>query len=114
MTGDASIGTMTLSTTPDHFTVDADATAAPMRPPMRACVDDDGSPSRHVSRFQRMAPTSAEKTITRPWLPEGAVMIPDPTVAATRVETSAPTTLSSAAMPSAVIGRNARVVIDTA
>jgi hypothetical protein len=43
-TGDSSIGMTTLSTTVCHFTVVPDAIAAPTRPPIRACEDDDGSP----------------------------------------------------------------------
>ena len=92
---------------PFHFTVVADATAAPTSPPMSACVDDDGRPSHQVSRFQMIPPIRAEKTITRPCVPAGVEMMPLPTVAATFVETSAPTTLSPAAMPSAVNGPQA-------
>ena len=43
-TGDRTIGMATLSTTVSHFTVVPDASAAPTRPPIRACEDDDGSP----------------------------------------------------------------------
>src|SRR6476659_44120 len=33
------------------------ATPAPMRPPMSACDDDDGSPAHQVMMFQALAPT---------------------------------------------------------
>src|SRR4051794_23774248 len=81
---------------------------------MSAWVDDEGSPSHQVIRFHKMAPISAENTITRPWLPEPAEMIPWPTVAATLVEISAPTTLNPAAITRAVPGRIALVAIDAA
>src|SRR5690349_24724596 len=38
------------------------ATAAPMRPPMSACDDDDGSPKNQVMPFQLIAPTRAPNT----------------------------------------------------
>src|SRR3954452_6430326 len=105
MIGDKNMGRMTLSTSPLHLTVVDDPTAAPTSPPMSACVDDEGSPDHQVMRFQMMAPTNAEKTTRRPCVPLGVVMMPSPTVAATLVEMSAPTTLSPAAIASAVNGR---------
>src|SRR5689334_7894892 len=36
-------------------------TAAPAKPPRSACDDDDGRPHHHVSRFQMIAPRSAER-----------------------------------------------------
>src|SRR6478672_7601938 len=104
----------TLSTRLSHWTVVLDARPAPTRPPMRAWVDDDGRPNRQVMRFQMIAPMSAANTTTSPWVPLGVEMIPSPTVIATPVDTSAPTTLSPAAIESAVIGESARVVIETA
>src|SRR5713101_2327356 len=114
ITGDAAIGRTTFWTTPCHLTVLAAPMAAPISPPMRAWVDEDGRPSHQVSKFQLIAPIRAEKMITRPWVPDGLEMIPLPTVLATLVETSAPTILSPAAIPSAVRGRRALVVIDVA
>src|SRR5438105_2482879 len=104
ISGETAMGTMTLVTTPCHFTVLADAIAAPTKPPMRAWVEDEGRPNHQVSRFQVIPPTSAEKTITSPCAPVGVEMIPFPTVAATFVEMTAPTTLRAAAIPSAVNG----------
>ena len=57
---------MTLSRTPIHCTECAAASAAPTRPPMRACEDDEGSPNHQVIRFQVIAPIRAAKTITQP------------------------------------------------
>ena len=70
----------TLSRMPDHLTVAPAARAAPQSPPMRACDDEDGSPSRQVTRFQPAAPTRAAPTSHSPSLPRGASMIPLPTV----------------------------------
>ena len=38
------------------------ATAAPTRPPISACDDEDGMPYYQVITFQAMAPTSAPNT----------------------------------------------------
>src|SRR6185437_6945970 len=113
-TGETTIGTTTLSITPDHCTVCEAASAAPTRPPISACEDDEGSPKYQVSRFQAIAPSSAENTTTRPSLPVGVLMIPAPTVAATLVETSAPTTFITAASSSAARGVSALVDTEVA
>ena len=42
--GEAIIGMTTFSTTACQFTWPLDASAAPHRPPIRACDDDDGRP----------------------------------------------------------------------
>ena len=39
------------------------ASAAPTRPPISACDDDDGRPSHHVIRFQMIAPITAASTV---------------------------------------------------
>ena len=64
--GDSTIGMTTLSNTPVHFTVPADANAAPISPPMSAWDEDDGMTKYHVMMFQVIAPINAEKTTTRP------------------------------------------------
>src|SRR3954447_8981905 len=114
MSGDSTIGITTLSTTPDHFTVSAPARAAPISPPMSAWDDEDGRPRYHVPRFHAVAPSRAARTITNPDRPLGASMMPAPTVAATLVEMSAPTTFMTAASPSATRGVSALVEIDVA
>ncbi len=42
--------------------VPALATAAPHKPPIRACEEDEGMPYHHVIRFHAMAPTRAPNT----------------------------------------------------
>src|SRR2546425_4963795 len=56
-------------------------TAAPARPPMRACDDDTGSPSHQVSRFHAMAPTRPPR-MTQRSMATGSTT-PLPTVVAT-------------------------------
>jgi hypothetical protein len=64
--GDSTIGMMTLSQIAVQSTAVPDAKAAPTRPPISACDDDDGNPKYHVVRFHEMAPTSAARTTTSP------------------------------------------------
>ena len=63
----------------------------PMSPPIRAWLDDDGMPSRHVIRFQVIAPTRAAATMIWPAAPSGVAAIPVEIVFATAVPVSAPT-----------------------
>src|ERR1700712_5155161 len=109
MKGDATIGMTTLSSRPAHLTVTEPASAAPTRPPIRACDDEDGRPCHQVNRFQTIAPINPARTTVRPPRPCGAAMIPDPTVRATLVEISAPRTFMAAAITSATRGVRARV-----
>src|SRR5206468_2331311 len=109
--GDSTIGMTTFLTMTCHLTVALDAIAAPTRPPMSACDDDDGSPKYHVIRFHAIAPTTAANTTTRPSLVFGASMML-PTVSATFVDTSEPARLKTAASPNAVLGVSARVDTD--
>src|SRR4051795_13329712 len=99
--GESTIGITTFFTITCHFTVALDASAAPTRPPMSACDDDDGKPKYHVMRFHTMAPTTAAKTTTRPCPFSGASMML-PTVLATLTEMSEPARLKTAANASAV------------
>ena len=99
---------------PCHWTpFDPDCTsAAPTRPPINACEELDGSPSRHVIRFQTIAPISAASTVfsfARP-----VSMIPLPTVFATAVVTNAPARFATAAMSTARRGESARVETEVA
>src|ERR1700712_4090920 len=96
----------------DHFTPSDPASAAPIRPPIRAWEDEDGRPSHQVPRFHAIAPSRPASTISSPSRPWGGLMIPEPTVAATLVDTSAPSTFITAAIASATRGVIARV--DTA
>ncbi len=56
-----------------------------------------------------MAPSNPARTMASPSLPFGAAMMPEPTVAATLVETRAPRTFMIAAMASATRGVKAWV-----
>ena len=64
--GETTIGITTLSTITAQCTRLPAAIAAPTRPPMRACEDDDGRPKYQVMRFQAIAPMSPAITTTRP------------------------------------------------
>src|SRR4051812_30495356 len=112
MSGESTIGITTLSTIPIHCTDSAAASAAPTRPPIRACEDDEGSPKYQVITFQAIAPISAAKTTCSPHGALGGSMMLLPTVAATLVEISAPTRFITAARPSAIRGVSA--LVDTA
>ena len=84
---------------------------------MSACEDDDGIPNHHVMRFQTIAPTMADSTMTRPrWVLRASVMsmIPLPMVSATSVPSMAPTRLNPAAMIRAARGVSARVETEVA
>src|SRR5437867_3671075 len=105
-------GMTTSCTRPCHCTpaVPACASAAPTRPPMSACDELDGRPSRQVRRFHVIAPTSAARTVvvsTRP-----VSTIPLPTVFATAAVTKAPARLATAATATAMRGDTARVDTD--
>ena len=67
--GEATIGMRTFSTIVSQCTPAPAAMAAPTRPPMSACEEDDGSPKYHVIRFQVIAPSNPASTITSPGLP---------------------------------------------
>ena len=87
--------------------------AAPIRPPISACDELDGSPSHHVTRFQAIAPMSAAST--RLLGRRGSVsMIPWPTVFATAVVTNAPARFATGATTTASRGDSARVETDVA
>jgi hypothetical protein len=109
ITGEASAGRATFCQSPVHTTpfVPDWTSAAPTRPPMRACVELDGSPPHHVRRFQAIAPKSAARTV---WSVARPVSIsPFPTVDATAVVTNAPARLAAADTSTAARGDSARV-----
>ena len=87
---------------------------APSSPPISAWLDELGIPSRQVSRFQAIAPTSAAATITWPWSPSGVVGEPVAIVLATAVPVSAPTKFAVADMRIACSGLRARVETEVA
>ena len=111
--GESTIGMRTLSTTVAQLTRTPPAMAAPTRPPISACEEDDGSPKYHVIRFQVIAPSSPAITITSPWLPVPGLMT-SLTVCATFWPRKAPTKFITAAIVSATRGVSARVETDVA
>ena len=74
---------------------------------MSACVELDGSPKYHVTRFQAIAPKSAASTVFSVARPVS--MIPFPTVFATAVVTNAPARFAAAETSTARRGDSARV-----
>src|SRR5215212_1299149 len=113
-TGASSPGTITLSTIPDPLIADEPAAAkvAPTTPPISACEDEEGSPTYHVSRFQKIAPISPAKTTVR--VTSSGLTMPVAIVAATSSERNAPTKLRIAAIVTATRGAIARVEIEVA
>jgi hypothetical protein len=114
--GEITIGRTTLSRIAFQCTVMPEATPTPARPPISACVEDDGRPSHQVMRFQVIAPTSADSTITRPSCAATSPMLTMSCaiVVATCVPSSAPSRLNTAAMTSAALGVSARVDTEVA
>ncbi len=114
MNGEMNIGRITLSVMPCQNTcVVPEASAAPTRPPIRACDDEDGRPKYQVTKFQVIAPSRPPMTTPRPLTSDGGEMMPVPTVAATLPASpkngSEPTRLPTAAMSKAKRGVSARV-----
>jgi hypothetical protein len=114
MTGDITAGSSTLPTMPANLTASAPeaTTVAPMRPPINAWDELEGSPSSQVSRFHRIAPTSPAKITV------GVIFVsstrPLEIVFATWTDRKAPKRLRTPARSTAVRGRNAPVAIDVA
>src|SRR5690606_37939411 len=79
-------------------------TAAPHRPPISACDDDDGSPFHQVIRFQMMPPPSAHRITCEVTATTSVSTRPDAIVIATAVPVSAPTRFITAAMITACPG----------
>ena len=90
------------------------AIAAPTSPPMSACDDDEGRPSRHVRRFQTIAPSSAASSTCAVTNPASVLIRPPPTVFATLVDVNAPAKFMTAAIATAVRGLSARVDTEVA
>ncbi len=81
-------------------------------PPIRACEDDDGSPSHHVTRFQAIAPIRPANTVRS--VIEVESTMPLAIVAATASDRNAPTKFRVAAMITARRGDIARVDTEVA
>src|SRR5512135_210130 len=84
------------------------ASAAPTRPPTRACDEDEGMPNHQVMMFQEMAPHSAPKTTALSMADDAT--IPEPTVFATcSPKNRNATKLKKAAQATAACGVSSRV-----
>jgi len=79
---------------------------------MSACDELDGSPSRHVARFQVMAPISAASNVCI--VARCPSMMPVAIVFATATVMKAPRRLAMAAIVTATRGDTARVDTDVA
>ena len=110
-TGDSTAGSSTLPTMPANLTASAPAatSVAPMRPPINACDELEGSPNSQVNRFHKIAATSPAKITV------GVIFVsstsPLEIVFATWTDRNAPTRLSAPARITAVRGRSAPVAI---
>src|SRR5690554_1810689 len=127
-TGEPTIGTITFHSTPalrqtgsagsDQITtsafIPAATSAAPIRPPISACEDDDGRPNHQVIRFQMIPPSSAQRMSCEPTSTTPASMMPVAMVWATAVPASAPSRFMNAAMPTACIGESTLVATTVA
>ena len=127
-TGDTTIGTITLGITPSprhhvsgllaqmierKLPPDA-AKAAPHRPPIMACEDDEGRPSHQVMRFQTMAPSNAHTSTSAPTCKTPASIRPVAIVRATADPSNAPARLVVAASSTACPGDNTLVATTVA
>src|SRR5690606_39557104 len=68
--------------------LDVAASAAPIRPPISACEDDDGRPNHQVIRFQVMPPSRAHRISCEPTSTTPASIRPEAIVFATAVPAS--------------------------
>ena len=110
--GATSAGIATLSSSPFQLTAPPEASVAPTTPPIRACEDDDGNPSHHVTRFQAIAPIRPANTVSS--VTEPASTMPVAIVAATDSDRKAPRKLRLEAMITAIRGDIARVETEVA
>src|SRR5690606_34244136 len=94
--------------------LDVAASAAPIRPPISACEDEDGRPNHQVIRFQVMPPSSAHRISCEPTSITPASISPDAMVLATAVPASAPMRFIEAASPTACIGESTLVATTVA
>src|SRR3954466_2151927 len=113
-TGAMAAGTSTFSMMPSPLMTSAPSAtnAAPIRPPISACDELDGSPAHHVARFHAIAPTSPANTTVVVTAP--ASTMPEPTVAATFSEMNAPAKFRIADRATAKRGDIARVDTEVA
>jgi hypothetical protein len=104
--------TFSISPSPNTACAPPATKAAPTTPPINACDELDGSPSYHVSRFQKIAPMSPAEIAVL--VTSSASTMPPATVAATSSEMKAPAKFRIAASVTAVFGASARVEMEVA
>src|SRR5664279_2996383 len=112
ITGAITAGSRIFETTTEKFTPDAPApiSTAPISPPNRACDELEGSPNSQVVRFHRIAATSPAKIMVG--VTSASLTMPPEIVLATSVDRKAPTTFSTAATSTAVLGLKAAVATE--
>ena len=118
MMGENRAGKITVLSRPWTFTSLAllATIVAPITPPIRAWLELEGIVKYHVIRFQVIAPISAANTSESPAVPARtcALTMPLAMVAATLIETNAPTRFSTADIATATRGLSAPVAIEVA
>ena len=77
--------------------IPTDIKTAPIKPPIKACDELEGSPIHHVNKFQKIAPIRAAIIVFSSII-FAELTIPPPIVFATPVETIAPTKFKLAAI----------------
>ena len=92
----------------------AAASAAPHRPPISACEDDDGRPSHQVIRFQVMPPPSAHSSTWAVTFTTSVSTSPEEIVFATAVPAKAPIRFMLAARITALPGDSTLVATTVA
>ena len=90
------------------------ASAAPTRPPIRAWLEDEGSPNHQVIRFQTMPPLSAQIISWELTSTTSASIRPEEMVSATAVPISAPIRFITAASATACMGESTLVATTVA
>src|SRR6185312_13562932 len=125
-TGEYTIGRITLGMTPvpvnqppasqltASMWLPETASAAPIKPPIKAWLELDGRPRRQVTRFQMMAEESAQMMSCGPMSTTPAFSRPEAIVAATAVPISAPNRLVTAASNTAWPGESTLVATTVA
>jgi len=92
----------------------AAASAAPHRPPISACDEDDGSPIHQVTRFQLMPPASAQTSTCEVIVTTSVSTRPEEMVLATAVPANAPIRFITAASITACPGESTLVATTVA
>src|SRR5690606_42145025 len=103
------VGRTTLVSRPPQSTTPPPSRVAPTTPPKSEWEDEVGQPNHQVMKFQVIAPSTHERTMSSPVIPSGSYTSPLATVEATDTPRWAPMKLPIAAMETAGHGRSAQV-----